>query len=90
MSEIGRLALDIPALLIGRPVPFTTGVVIQDAVLLPQDEDVVIVRVRFANGGRSPGTFEFELDGGWGFDTAQDAVDQLYIDLVEHLDTGGR
>ncbi len=88
MSDVARIARDVPALLVNRPVPFVTGVVIRDAVLVPRDGDLVVVRVSYDGGDRSSGTFDFELDDSWGFESAQDAVDQLYVDLVEQLDTG--
>lgn len=88
MTELRRLAEDVPALVVDRPVPFTTGVVIREAVLVPHD-GAVVVRVRFESGDHAVGTFDFEIDDSWGFTDAQDAVDQLYVDLVEHLDTTG-
>lgn len=90
VGRIRRLAQPVPALLVGRRVPFTTGVVIREATLAPRDGDGVIVRVRFEGGEHPPGTFDFTIDDSWGFGTTQDAVDQLYIDLLEQLDTGGR
>ena len=75
------------ALVVGRPVPFTSGVVIREAVLVPSGG--AVVRVRFEGGDHAAGTSDFEIDDSWGFTDAQDAVDQLYVDLVEQLDTGG-
>lgn len=90
MRDPRELAATVPALLRHTDVGlFGERVWIADVVLTDPQHRSVVVRVIYVVDDGDAETFDFEVDDFWEFESTEDVIDQLKIDLLEHIATEG-